>query len=107
MLGEPPVRQLAQVSLHLTEYVRLFGEYSGHELADEPDAYGPYLISITPIRVYGPPTGGFRRGRVIQRRVAQAGRVRVGRAPDRARRYVRGVIAGTGDHSSRSTSLSM
>ncbi|MEN3321489.1 MAG: hypothetical protein V7643_4891 [Mycobacterium sp.] len=48
MLGEPPVRQLAQVSLHLTEYVRLFGEYSGHELADEPDAYGPYLISISP-----------------------------------------------------------
>lgn len=34
---------LAQVSPYLTEHIRRFGEYSIHELGDEPDAYDPRL----------------------------------------------------------------
>jgi hypothetical protein len=42
---------LAQVSPYLTGHIRRFGEYSTHELADEPDAYDPHLdVDFTPLR---------------------------------------------------------
>jgi hypothetical protein len=51
---------LAQVSPYLTEHIRRFGEYSTHELTDEPDAYDPHLdVDFTPIRGDDPPADGF------------------------------------------------
>ncbi|WP_432037091.1 hypothetical protein [Streptomyces cucumeris] len=51
---------LAQVSPYLTEHIRRFGEYSTHELGDEPDAYDPRLdVDFTPPRGDEPATEGF------------------------------------------------
>ncbi|MER7000651.1 Tn3 family transposase [Streptomyces sp. NPDC000410] len=51
---------LAQVSPYLTEHVRRFGEYSIHELGDEPDAYDPRLdVDFTTLRGDETATGGF------------------------------------------------
>jgi TnpA family transposase len=53
---------LAQVSPYLTGHIRRFGEYSTHELADEPDAYDPHLdVDFTPLRGENAGTDGFGR----------------------------------------------
>ncbi|MFF2806391.1 hypothetical protein ACFVT2_04255 [Streptomyces sp. NPDC058000] len=57
-------RLISVYELHLffapsREHIRRFGEYSTHELADEPDAYDPRLdVDCTPIRGDGPPAKG-------------------------------------------------
>ncbi|MGI5526641.1 hypothetical protein ACQEVX_04195 [Streptomyces syringium] len=44
----------------VTEHIRRFGEYSTHELGDEPDAYDPRLdVDFTPLRGDEPATEGF------------------------------------------------
>lgn len=51
---------LAQLSPYLTEHIRRFGEYSIHELGDEPDAYEPRLdVDFTPLRGDEPATEGL------------------------------------------------
>ncbi|MGX8903729.1 Tn3 family transposase [Streptomyces netropsis] len=51
---------LAQVSSYLTEHIRRFGEYSTHELGDEPDAYDPRLdVDFTPLRGDEPAAEGL------------------------------------------------
>jgi hypothetical protein len=51
---------LAQVSPYLTEHILRFGEYSTHELGDEPAAYDPRLdIDFTPLRGADLATEGF------------------------------------------------
>ncbi|MFJ7949411.1 Tn3 family transposase [Streptomyces sp. NPDC096354] len=48
---ETDPEDLAHVSPYLTEHIRSFGEYSTHELGDEPEAYDPRLdIDFTPLR---------------------------------------------------------
>ncbi len=47
----------AQVSPYRTEHIRRFGEYSIHELGDEPDAYDPRQdIGFLPLRGDAPAT---------------------------------------------------
>ncbi|MDH6228902.1 hypothetical protein [Streptomyces sp. MJP52] len=50
---------LAQVSPYLTEHIRRAGEYSTHELGDEPAAYDPRLdIDFIPLRGEEPVAAG-------------------------------------------------
>ncbi|WSQ13367.1 transposase [Streptomyces sp. NBC_01231] len=51
---------LAQVSPYLTEHVRRSGEYSAHELGDEPATYDPrFDVDFTPPRGEEPAAAGY------------------------------------------------
>ncbi|MCX5315980.1 Tn3 family transposase [Streptomyces sp. NBC_00154] len=51
---------LAHISPYLTEHINRFGEYSTHELGNQPDAYDPKRnVAFAPLREQDLTTAGL------------------------------------------------